>query len=280
VTRAVADRVFVLGAGRAGRGLARALRASGVEVVGVHGRRPSDGVSAGPIPAAAAGATVVLVTVRDAQLEAALGELLGAALPPETVVLHASGSAEPSGLEALRARGHPAGTFHPLVPLADPARAAELLRDAWVGLDGDAAAQAVGRRLAERLGARSLVVPRGEKPRYHAAAVIASNFPAALLAVAERVLRSAGVSADTALSASHSLFWAASENLRHMSGADALTGPVVRGDVETIRAHLDALAGDPEALDVYRALTRVAVGIARHAGTDERQLAQIARLVG
>ena len=159
------------------------------------------------------------------------------------------------------------------------ARARELLREAWIGIDGDEAAQAAGRRLAERLGARSLVVPRGQKPRYHAAAVIASNFPAALLAVAERVLRDAGVDDETALSASHSLFWAAAGNLRRMSGAEARTGPVVRGDVATIRAHLDALAADPEALYVYRSLTRFAPWTARGAATDERDIAAIARPV-
>ena len=92
----MSDRVFILGAGRAGRGLARALRASGVTVLGLHGRTAEAGypaVTAGAIPGALGEAGVVLVAVRDAQLESALRELLAAGLAPGAVVLHVSGSA-------------------------------------------------------------------------------------------------------------------------------------------------------------------------------------------
>ena len=63
------ERVFILGAGRAGRGLARALRASGAEIVGLHGTHPEAGedpVTAGPLPPTVSRADVILVTVRDA----------------------------------------------------------------------------------------------------------------------------------------------------------------------------------------------------------------------
>ena len=152
---ATADRVFVLGAGRAGRGLARALGASGVDVVALHGRRaePAESpesaqpgepgalaVSAGRLPPSLGGATVVLVAVQDAALDAALEEILAAPPAPGAVLLQASGSAEPARFESARAAGFAAGTFHPLVPLADPRRAPALLRGSWVGVDGDARA--------------------------------------------------------------------------------------------------------------------------------------------
>lgn len=79
-------------------------------------------MTVGALPAAAAAAEVVLVTVRDGQLEDAMGMLAVAPLAPGTVVLHASGSAEPHGINLMRERGFPSGTFHPLVPLGDPAR--------------------------------------------------------------------------------------------------------------------------------------------------------------
>lgn len=282
------ERVFVLGAGRAGLGLARALRASeagegrAVEVVGVHGRRHPggpDGVTVGPIPPAIERATVVLVTVRDAQIDDALRELAGAPLAAGAVVLHASGSAEPAALATVRARGHPAGTFHPLVPLADPARAAALLRGAWIGIDGDDRARACARTLAQALGAQTLEIPPGEKARYHAAAVIASNFPAVLLALGERVLADTGLPPEVAQRALHPLFQAAAENLRSQPGAQALTGPIVRGDVETIGRHLAALATDPEALAVYRALSIPALDLARQGGADAERLEEIRKLL-
>jgi predicted short-subunit dehydrogenase-like oxidoreductase (DUF2520 family) len=276
------EQVFILGAGRAGLGLARALRASGVRVVGVHGRRNPggpDGVTVGPLPPSVGDATVTLVTVRDAELEGAIGELARAALAPGSVVLHASGSSDPAGLALLRERGHPAGTFHPLVPFADPARAGAMLRGAWIGIDGDGKARASARTLAAALGAHTLEIPAGEKARYHAAAVIASNFPAVLLWLGERVLAHAGLDAETARRALRALFLAAAENLRVQSGPEALTGPIVRGDVETVHRHLGALASDHLALAAYRALSRPAIELARAAGADPERLAQIRALL-
>lgn len=274
----MSDGVFILGAGRAGRGLSRALRASGVGVVGLHGRHVElepDVVTAGALPAAAAHAAVILVAVRDGQLDEALGGLAAGGLGKGAVVLHASGSAEPAGLAALRAQGHPCGTFHPLVPLADPGRAADLLRGAWIGVDGDAAAIAVAERLAERLGAHVLRIPRGEKAAYHAAAVFASNFPTVLATVAARLLVDVGVGEDDAWGAIRALMRGAVANLDTATPAHALTGPIARGDVETVRKHLAALAGEPETRALYTTLSIVAVELARRGGTNEEALGGI-----
>ena len=275
------DRIFILGAGRAGRGLARAFRVSGVEVVGLHGRRADTGedtVTAGPFPATALRASVILVAVRDAQLEGALGEIAAAPFDRQAVVLHASGSADPRGLTSLREQGHPCGTFHPLVPIADPARAAELFNDAWVGVDGDGAAVATADRLASKLGAHTLRIPEGEKARYHAAAVLASNFPTVLATLAALLLADAGVPPHDSWNAVRALMRGAVLNLDTDTPLAALTGPVVRGDAETVRRHLDALAGAPELRRVYVELSRAAVEIARARGAQvdavERVLAR------
>jgi len=264
------DGVFILGAGRAGRGLARALRASGVAVA-LHGRRAErapDQVTAGALPASLGGATIAVIAVQDAQLDAALGELLAARPAPGTVVLHASGSVEPAALAAVRGAGYPAGTFHPLLPLADPARAAALFRGGYVGVDGDEAAIAASRGLADHLGARTIAIPAGERARYHAAAVFASNFPAALAAVAERMLRESGVDGDAARAAVLSLMSAAVENLLEQPPAAVLTGPVARGDAETVRRHLAALQADHSAREAYVALSRVALEVLASGGED------------
>ena len=278
----MSERVFVLGAGRAGRGLFRAFRASGVDVVGLHGRRAEttpDRVTAGPIPEAIAGADVILVAVRDAQLDDALAEVGASRAPSDAVVLHASGSAEPAGLAALRARGHAAGTFHPLVPIADPARAAALFRGAWVGVDGDERAIGVARGLASKLGARALRIPAGSKARYHAAAVLASNFPTVLAALATQLLAGTGIREVEGWAAIRSLMHGAVSNLDSDAPAQALTGPIVRGDVETIGRHLAAIPPG-ELRDVYVALSRAAVGVAREArSADARALDAIEALL-
>ena len=274
--------VFILGAGRAGRGLSRALGAAGIDVAGLHGRRRAekpDAITAGPLPPASGAADVILVAVRDGQLDNALGILAASRLRPAAVILHASGGAEPAGLEQLRAAGHPCGTFHPLVPLADPARAAALLRGAWIGVDGDAAAVATAEELAQRLGAHALRIPRGDKATYHAAAVFASNFATVLAAVAAELLTGIGVDAAEAWGAIAALMRGAVANLEGTTAAAALTGPIVRGDVATVSAHLAALRPDPAARRLYVALSTAAVELARQAGTSEETLGEISALL-
>jgi predicted short-subunit dehydrogenase-like oxidoreductase (DUF2520 family) len=259
----LSDRVFFLGAGRAGTGLARALDSAGVEIVGLHGRTGRDGsppVTAGPLPDELGKATVVLVTVQDAVLDAALRELVASRrLAPGAAVLHASGASDPAALALVRQAGHPSGTFHPLAPLALPDDAAARLRGAWIGVDGDAEAMAISRRLAERLGAHALEIPLGEKARYHAAAVFASNFPVVLASAAVKLLETAGVRHDPAIGAVRTLLFGAAANVAAIEPSEALTGPAVRGDATTVRAHLAALANDSALLDAYVALSKIAI---------------------
>jgi predicted short-subunit dehydrogenase-like oxidoreductase (DUF2520 family) len=272
--------VFVIGAGRAGRALTHAMRVGGVDVVGLHGRRPAIDITTGEWPASLESATVVLITVRDGEIDGVMRELLAARLSAGAVVLHASGSAEPPALALLRAHGHPGGTFHPLLPLTDPTRATEQLRRAWIGIDGDEAARAAARELAATLGARALEIPEGVKARYHAAAVFASNFPMVLLATAMQLLTSAGVPEDAARGALGTLLVAAAENASAQGPAAALTGPVARGDVETVRAHLGVLGEMPEVLALYRVLSRAAVEVAAEGGADASRGAELRDALG
>lgn len=279
----MSERVFVVGAGRVGQGLARAFRNAGVEIVGVHGKRAAAGATShGGLPADIARANTVILAVRDDQIDAALDQVLGggAYSAPEpltsgTVILHTSGTAEPAGFEVIDERGLNGGTFHPLVPFLDPERAPELLRGAWVGVDGHSDARATSRRLAGHVGARTIDIPAGGKPTYHAAAVFSANFPIVLAAIAAELMQSIGVGAKSAESAVHSLMTGALANATGKSPAEALTGPVVRGDAGMVRKHLEALAGDDRALGVYRRLSLAALRMAKERGTDPVALVQI-----
>lgn len=254
-------------------------------MVGVHGRHVapmSDGVpsvTAGTIPASVSLASLVIVAVRDAQLDAALTELNGAAIQPGAIVLHLSGSSNPEALGALRRAGHPCGTFHPLLPLAMATRAESILRGAWIGIDGDDRAMLAARGLAASLGANVLRIPEGEKPRYHAAAVFAANFPVVLSALASVLLVDAGVDREDAWAATVSLMQAAVGNIEASGPEAALTGPLRRGDAQTIASHLAALLREPEARAAYVALTKAAIPLAQRAGSPQAALDEVLQML-
>jgi predicted short-subunit dehydrogenase-like oxidoreductase (DUF2520 family) len=222
---------------------------------------------------------VILVSVRDHQLEEVMEDLSAAAragrMGRGTVILHTSAVAEPETLSALGAIGFPGGTFHPLIPFSDPQRTGALLRGAWIGIDGEATARATARRLAAAVGARTLEIPAGKKPAYHAAAVMASTFPVVLASVAAHLLQSLGVTQASSAHAVESLMSAAMADIAGAIPDDALDGPVARGDAVTVGKDITGLKAHPSALAVYRALSSAAVEIAERQGLEPERIAAL-----
>ena len=110
--------------------------------------------------------------------------------------------------------------------------------------------------------------------------MVASNFPTVLAAVASRLMREAGVDAADGWAAVRSLLAAAAGNVQGAAPSDALTGPIARGDVETVRRHVTALASDPAALEAYLVLSRTALDLARERGVSPAALDAISRALG
>jgi predicted short-subunit dehydrogenase-like oxidoreductase (DUF2520 family) len=276
----VTDRVLIIGAGQVGRGLLRAFRAARIDVLGLHGHRPSPyATTSGALPSSLSSANTIVVAVRDDQIDDALEDLIkerGSAgrgrLASGAVIVHTSGSAEPELIPRLSDFGLSGGTFHPLVPFANPERAAELLNHAWIGIDGDEQARATSRRLAGHLGARTLEIPQGRKSAYHAAAVMSSNFPVVLASIAADVLASLGIPERSAQHAVHGLMQGAVQNLGDVSPVEALTGPVVRGEIDTVMRHLAGLRDHAEAKAVYKRMSLAALNIAAERGVDPAQI--------
>lgn len=265
--------VVLVGAGRAGRALTAALRAAGVahalvdreRIVEQHGS-PMFTSRANAVQQAAA----ILVAVRDGQLDVALDELRERdGVTAGTVLLQVSGSAEPAARERITGAGVHYGTFHPLLPLIDPSLASFRLQGSVIGVEGDGPAHAVAVKLAARLGATTIEIPREERAAYHAAAVIASNFPVTLAALAEGLLSRIGVDSVAAHRAVRALMAASVENLAAAPRAlDALTGPIARNDVATVRAHITALHGSRPYHDVYEVVSRATLALMRERGDD------------
>ncbi|MBI4422045.1 MAG: DUF2520 domain-containing protein [Gemmatimonadetes bacterium] len=203
----------------------------------------------------------VLLAVPDSAVTSVAAELArSGAITPNHTVLHVSGVLDRGALSPLGATGAALGSFHPLQTLADAATAPERLRGAVAAVEGDARAVQVAEGLARGVGLRPVAVPATAKPLYHAGAVFASNYVVTVSAVARRLLQEAGIPPEVAWQGLLPLIVGAGENLRGGSPEEALTGPIARGDVETIRRHLAALS--PEDARLYRLLGREALRIA------------------
>lgn len=244
----------IVGPGRIGRSLAEALEASAAGVrAELHGREASR----------SSASTVVFCVPDDALAAAAAARapMLATAAReegPAPVALHTSGVHPASILDPLRQLGYAVAAWHPLTVVDRPAGAA-LLGVTW-GLEGDAEAVERAEALTEALAGRTLRLAADQHARYHAAAVFASNFVVACLGVATDELREAvdrstpAASDDPAVGSLLPLARAAIDAVARGGVRRGLTGPVVRGDVGTVRRHLEALDG--ERRELYQALAR------------------------
>jgi predicted short-subunit dehydrogenase-like oxidoreductase (DUF2520 family) len=280
----VTDRpaVGVIGPGRAGVGLALALARAGYSVF-LHGRHKKsvpapltltvgDGESAPPWIVKAG---VVILAVRDDAVRP-LAEALAASrtIGEAHVVLHLSGVQGQEALGPLVTSRAALGSLHPLQTIAEPDQAPARLKGAWAAVEGMPRAIETGERLAQDLGMRAFRIPTKAKPVYHAGAVFASNYLVVVEAVAQRLLRHAGLSDADAWAALRPLVEGTFENLSRQEPRAALTGPVARGDTDTIGRHLASLASDDAKL--YSALGRVALELAQKQGMDEATAQQVA----
>ena len=219
-------RLAIVGAGRLGGSLARAGKRARIPVR-LAGRE--DALDA------CLEAEAALLCVPDGSIPAALATV-AEAVPPLRLVGHTSGS---TGLEALAPaieRGAAAFSLHPLQTVPDAATTLDGAPCAVAG--SDAGAESFAAELAERLGMRPFSVPEERRAAYHAAASIASNFLVALEESATELLAEAGVEDARELLAPLVLRTAANWSDR---GAEALTGPIARGDEATVARHLEAL---------------------------------------
>ena len=270
-------RLAFIGAGRAGSALAVGLAEAGHSIVAVHSRTTahaarlaaSTGAEAVTTAVEAArSADITFVTVPDAEIVrvAATIAATGMALPGCALV-HCSATNGPEVLAAARLTTASAGCLHPLQALVG-APSAALLRGSSFAVEGPEPLLSRLRDLVSDLGGHVLDLPVRGRALYHAAAVLAGNAPLALLARATTLLVEAGVDEASAHRALAALLRGAAANAEIAGPAAALTGPVIRGDSETVARHLDVLEADPTTRELYRRLALESLALAGPEGRE------------
>ncbi len=242
----------LIGPGRAGCTVAAALVGAGWRVAGVSGRDVTSAsvrdaadrfdAPAQSVAAAVTGVDMVIVATPDRAIASVAAEL-APVVEPTTLVIHLAGSI---GLNVLGALSCRVGALHPLQTMPEPAPGLALsgegLAGSWCAVAGDPEVEQIGREL----GMIPFALADADRARYHAAACIASNHLTALLASVEEC-------APIPLEAFLPIVRAAVEYASARGPARALTGPVSRGDVETVRAHLAAIPAGERAAYVVLA---------------------------
>ncbi len=260
--------IAIVGPGNLGSALAVALRRAGYPVPEIvsrdqaasraRARRLAKKVGAKPrVLGAALSAKVIWLCVTDDAIRPTAQALAAHQGWKGKLAFHCSGALSSAELAPLARRGARTASVHPMTSFAPGA--STKLRGVCFGLEGDRAAVAAARRIARDLGGEDFRLARRSKVLYHAAGSFASPMVIAMLAMAEQVARAAGLSKELGRKALRPIIQQTLDNYLRAGTAAAFSGPLVRGNLTTVRRHLQQLRRVPGALAIYRALGTSAV---------------------
>ncbi|ABO48708.1 6-phosphogluconate dehydrogenase, NAD-binding protein [Desulforamulus reducens MI-1] len=268
----------IIGAGKVGSAIGVLLKERGYAPVGVYSRsktsarRLADQLHSklykNAVDAAKA-ADLVFITTTDREIgtTAAIIARKGGCKPGQ-IVIHTSGALASDVMEPVREQGAWAVSVHPLQSFASIESAKENLPGSSFALEGDEQALPLAEKMVKDLQGRYFIIKAADKPLYHAAAVIASNYLVSLMHLSASIYRQLGLDEEQARDALFPLIQGTLNNIAKVGPAQALTGPVARGDASTVKGHISALSRmNWRTQEVYRSLGLYTVGLALENGS-------------
>ncbi len=276
------EKIGFIGAGTVGTALAFRLRAKGYPIVAVYSRTPAsakrfsamvdDSQVCSSSQEVADKADLVFITTPDD----AIGEAVSMVKWRKGQgVAHCSGADSLDILEPARLEGALAGAFHPLQTFASISYAIENIPGSTFAIEGSGEILHTLQGLATSLGGSWILLKAEDKVLYHASAVIACNYFVTLVKLSSDLWQELGLTSNVAIKALTPLLKGTLGNLNNLGLPNALTGPIARGDLGTVRKHLDALEKRaPQLLSTYRELGLQTIPIALARGRIDRKRAQ------
>ena len=279
-----------IGIGVLGKGLPLALADRGYRVVAAHSRSAASAQwLADRIPGCAAytsaqelsdAADLVFITTPDSAIEEVTGSVTWRS---GQGVVHCYGGASIELLKPAAEQGASTGAFHPFqtfAGLACPEDAAARLSGVTFAVEGEGWLEGYLAGMAEDLGGHSVYIAGQDRPLYHAAAVFGCGYLVALLKTAVSLWEAMGFSSEQAIQALLPLSSATLGNVARDGLLVSATGPAIRGDLLTLRSHLESLfQRSPELVSLYGDLVRASLPLAVGHGLGPNQLTAIEELV-
>lgn len=270
-----------VGLGKVGTTLALAWNRAGVRVVALHSRQPNTMLTeqvnalwcASPIEVIQH-ADVTFLSVTDSAIPIVVNQLSRSQYDfSDKVILHCSGALTSESLLPLMEQNAQTGSFHPALPFADPTITLPKLKGSVFVLETSfVQATEICEVLCGLLSVQLAHIPTSMKPLYHVALVYASNYAVTLYAIAERILEQVALSEAERSQILITLLDATLQNIIRQGATEALTGPLVRGDTNTLLTHLETLP-TPTLKELYRLLAIETLPLVIKRGVDTSLLA-------
>ena len=261
--------VSIVGPGNLGSALALTLWSAGFAVTAIAARKRRGAGAHATALAKRVGARlvklgtealdsdIVWLTVPDDDIASVASSIAKSQSWRNKMVFHSSGALTSEELLPLRERGARVASIHPMMTFVRGE--APGMAGVSFAIEGDPAAVRTGRSIVEALGGNAFTIKKQKKVLYHAFGSFASPMVIALMASMEEVALAAGIPKRDIKSVMLPLLWQTLRNYLKKDAASAFSGPLMRGDVATIRKHLTELKKVREVRDVYIALCKLAL---------------------
>lgn len=269
----------IVGCGKVGKVLGKFLTAAGYKAAGFasrslrSARQAADLACSGHCRVAPWEVTrqagIVFITTPDGAIQESCDSISrNNGFADQAVVLHCSGALPSTILSTAKAGGAYTGSMHPLQSFSSADYDLNPFQGIIVAVEGDNQAVQAAKAIASDLGATTVSLLTEAKTLYHASAVVASNYLVTLLYLAFRLINAAGITGQDAFLVLKPLIDGTLANIKKIGIPEALTGPIDRGDVQTVARHVKEIsAKNPELLALYKTLGLHTIAIAEAKGT-------------
>jgi predicted short-subunit dehydrogenase-like oxidoreductase (DUF2520 family) len=283
--------VTMIGAGRVGSSVGYLLRKAGYTVTAVAARslasaeKAADFIGSGEpttdVVKAASKADIVFITTPDGVIKGVCDKIAAeGGLKSGSLVVHMFGGQSLDILAGARSSGSYRAVIHPLQSVPSPAQGIKNLPGSYFRTEADPEALEAARDLVKALGGVELAMSKWSPDKdsaalYHAGAIAVSNYFVALVDYGLKFYQALGAERQETLQALLPLIRGTLQNIEALGTTNALTGPIARGDVETIQGHLEAMRKKtPELLGLYKELARHTISVAREKDSITRDTAE------
>ena len=282
-----------IGAGKVGKALGLYFNSHGLKISGYYSKTAKSAQEAAMLTASAKfssirdlanSSIIIFIAVPDQVLEKLDYEasvlINDHCISNEKTWIHVSGAHPSDILAGLKSAGCAVGSLHPLQSFGDPFDSADRLEKAWFTIEGTEKAIQVSKTILDQTGGKYSLIEAENKPLYHAGACAISNFLVTLLESGIRLFEAAGMKREDIIQAIEPLIDATLSNVREKGPIEALTGPIVRGDFNTINAHMQTLEAKlPCELDFYKSMALKTVQMLENKRLTHEQAAKIVQIL-
>ena len=285
------EKIGIIGAGRLGKSLARALCEVGYAVCAIHDVNRAAAESCISMCGTQIKfykvedfpdfLTLVFISVPDDFIASVAGELALSSITSQTIVVHTSGARGIDALAPLHRKTSLLASIHPIQTFSGSENDWKRLFGITFGLEGQNPVLLRLRAVVDELRGRTITVSTGHKPLYHLGCVFASNFIVTLFAAASRVMAHVGFDEREAIKILYPLAEASMANVKMKGAPASATGPITRGDIGTVVSHLQELSEIcPQVLPLYRALGQYMTDLVFDLpGVDKEKIIQIKEML-